>query len=409
MSKTLKDVFDDQFQDVKFDKALCQRIIQFSQQFMTRNQDHSEFFGGNLLGVNPIRFLNSDREAWYEDVLQIDESLLTHEFRQVKSVNHDFNVMGDVFNYTPVYVAHRLQGATRVPQNLRRQAMIHAFMVLHFRFVTSLIVRRFRRYPADPAIARATYNALSLRFDLRKYGSWRALLEARSAELIEPRSIYHNAIKTFKPDDKVIRVVTDTQGRIREVVKKLYAVYLEQKEAGNRINTQSATMMTTDGEKILRDKVGGYATYIRYAQQVAQSERSLIRGELVDVISSAMHTMPPALLEESLRYLSRNYNQRGQGYLAELVKETLLYVFDFLQSNRALLGRGQPLDVIIARLRALLMASRSTDPQVMHLRTLSEQLVRNSVKTRNNATVASVRTGVLLYIALRTLCRDHYT
>src|SRR5690554_5279886 len=105
MSPSLKEVFDRQFDQVKFDRQLCQRIIRFSNAFMTRNDDHSAFFGGVLLGVHPIRFLESDREAWYEDVLDIDEELLLADFRKVKSINHEFKVMSDVFNYTPVYLA----------------------------------------------------------------------------------------------------------------------------------------------------------------------------------------------------------------------------------------------------------------------------------------------------------------
>lgn len=407
-SPTLKEVFDAQFDQVRFDRDLCTRVIRFSQHYMTRNDDHSAFFGGVLLGVNPIRFLESDREAWYEDILDIDEALLEDAFRKVTSINHEFNVMGDVFNYTPIYLAHRLESETRISQSLRKEAAMHAFMVLHYRFLTSLLVPRFR-YPADPQVARATYAALSGRFDIRRYGSWRSLLEARSTDLLSPNSIYRRTIQTFAPDPMVIRVVTDTQGRIREVVKKIYAVYKQTLDAGQRVTSTSVTAMSTDGELILKDSRAGYNGYLRYMNEVVQSERNLIRPELVEVVTSAMRTMPSQLLTESLQYLSRNYQQRGQAYLEELVKENLLYVFDFLQSNRNLLGRRQDLPGLIARLRALLTASRSSDPTVLKLRDLTEKLVRNSVKTRNGAVIASVRTGVLLYLALRALTKQHYS
>lgn len=408
MSPTLKDVFDAQFDQVTFDRKLCERVIRFSQSYMTRNDDHSAFFGGVLLGVNPIRFLESDREAWYEDVLDVDESLLMNEFRKVRSINHEFKVMADVFNYTPIYLAHRLEKETRIPQRLRKEAQIHGFMVLHYRFLTSLLITRFK-YPADPAVARATYSMLSGRYDIRRYGSWRALLEARSEDLVSPNSIYRRTIQNFSPDQGLIRVVTDTQGRIREVVKKIYAVYLTTLESNSRVSTVSATTVSTDGEMLLKDRKSGYAGYLRYANEVIQSERNFIRDELVDVVVSAMRTMPEPLLRESLQYLSRNYNQRGQKYLEEIVKEDLLYVFDYLQSNRAVLRQGRDLAGLISRLRNQLMASRSSDPSVLKLREQTEKLVKNSVKTRNQPVIASVRTGVLLYIALRALTKQHYT
>lgn len=408
MSPTLKDVFDRQFDQVKFDKALCQRIIRFSQNFLTRNEDHAAFFGGVLLGVNPIKFYDRDREAWFEDVLEIDEELLVSDFRNVKSVNHKYKVSGDMFNYTPIYVVHRLEKETGIPQALRKQAQIHAFMVLHYRYLTSLLSRRFR-YPAAKGVAQATYGRLSGRFDIRQFGSWRELLESRSKGLLETNSIYRRAIQNFGPDTMVIRIVTDTQGRIREVVKTIYAVYLDTLESGERVNSTSAMVMSTDGELVLRDKKGGYAVYLRYMNEVVQSERNFIRPELVDVVSSAMRTMPPQLLQESLTYLSRNFRQPHQGYLEEIVKEDLLYAFDYLQSNRALLGRTQDLPGLMSRLRNLLMASRSSTPAVLKLREQTEKLVNNAVKTRNPSVVASVRTGVLLYIVLRAMTKSYYT
>jgi hypothetical protein len=168
-------------------------------------------------------------------------------------------------------------------------------------------------------------------------------------------------------------------------------------------------MISTDGEMVLKDRRNGYSAYIRYMNEVVQSESNLIKGELLEVIGSAMPTMPPKLLKETLRVLSKNYNQRNQKYLEEIVNETLLYTFDYLQSNRAVLGRTNDLPGLLTKLRSLLMASRSSDPTVLKLRQYTEKLVRQSVTTRNGAVIASVRTGLLLYITLRALTKDHYS
>lgn len=407
---TLKAVFDEQFKDVKFDRDLALRIIRFSNHFMTRNDDHTNFFGGVTMGVHPIRFLESDRERWYDEVLGIDETLLSAAFKTVTSVNHTFNVMGDEFNYTPVYTVHYLNyrlSNSAVPQSLKKEASIHAFNVLHYRFLTSLLVPRFR-YPADPEIAQATYMRLSGRYDIRRYGSWRKLIEARSEDLVGTNSIYRNAIRDFGPDQMIIRSVTDTQGRIRELVKKIYQEYINTKESGERVRSTSSTMVSTDGEVILRDRHSDYASYVRYIREVVGSERSFIRDELVGVIVSAMKTTPPELLQESLVYLSRQHGEPRRQYLDELLQETLVYVFNYLQSQRILLSRGD-LPTLIMKLRALLVASRSSDPQVMSLRTNADRLVKAAVKNRNPSILASVRTSVLLYIALRALTRNYYS
>lgn len=405
---TIKEVFDRQFDTVKFDTALCKRIIQYSTRFMNRNEDHSAFFGGVLLGVNPVRFFDSDRETWYEDVLEVDEDLLMVDFKNASAVNHDFNVMGDVFNYTPSYIAHRLMNTRSIPQSIRHEAMVHAFMVLHFRFITSLLVKRFR-YPADPEVANATYLSLNGRFDIRRYGSWRDLIRARAEDLVSAKSIYYRTLQNFSPDTMVIRTVTDTQSRIRELIKKIYAIHKYFSDTGVKVKTISDTTINTDGEMVLKDRKNGYANYLRYADDIIPNARSFIREELMDVVASGLNTMPKPLLKDTLQYFSNNYFAPRHEYLQEIVKEVLLYAFDQLYVNKLPSVQRNDLSANLARLSALLRAARSSDPSVLKLRSETEKVVRLAVKSRNNTIIPAVRTGVLLYIVLRVLCKDHYS
>lgn len=406
MTLTIKAALDAEFDQVNFDRKLCQRIIRYSNQFMTRNDDHSAFFGGVLLGVHPIRFLESDRETWYDDVLEIDETLLINHFSKVTTVDHEFKVSGDVFNYTPIYVAYRLENSN-LPRNLKREAQIACFMVMHFRFLTSLLVRRFK-YPADRAIAQATYMALSGRFDIRRYGSWRALLEARAEGIIAPNSIYRKVIQRFEPDPMIIRTVTDTQTRLRALINKIYAIHCANRDAGVRMTSTSATAIGTDGEMILKDSKSGYSTYLRYINEVVQTRNTFVKEELLDIVNNAMPTMPPQLLRESLTFMSDNYGQRGMNYVEDILRECMLYTFDYFQSNRRTLGSAD-LAGLIVKLRALFTASRTSDPVILRLRKDTEKLVKASSKTRNNAVISAVRTGVLLYVVIRTMTRNHYS
>ncbi len=408
MAITIKDVFDEQFKDVKFDAKMCRRIIKYSQHFMTRNEDHSKFFGGVLMGVNPIKFFDSDREEWYDEVLEVDESLLMHGFRQCKAINFEFNVMSDVFNYTPIYIAYRLDKEKGISPQLKKEAQIHAFMVLHYRFLTSLFVKRFK-YPAKPEYARATYQVLTKRSDIKRFGSWRALLFDRSEDILSSGSIYRKTIQNFGPDPGLIRIVTDTQGRIRGVVNKIYVTYLEVISSGYGVKATSDMFVNNEGEMVLKDKSTGYSSYIRYINEVIPNRNSFIKDELIDVVHDAMNTAPRDMIYDTLVFLSDNYQAKQMGYLEEIVKEDLLYVFDFMLVNRNVIGRNQDIAGLISRVRSLLTASRSSDPAVLKLREQTERLVRNSVKTKTVAVIASVRTAVLLYIVVRTMTRSYYS
>lgn len=409
MSKlTIREVMDKHFAETKFDQALCKRITEYCNRFMNRNEDHSAFFGGVLLGVNPIRFYETDRELWFDDVLGIDDDLLRADFNKVDSIDPSHNVVSDPFNHIPGYVCFRLLQERNIPLNIRHEAMVSLFMVLHFKYLTSLLVRRFK-YPAKREVAEATFLALNYKWDIRRLGSWHALIRDRAEGIIAPDSIYAGQIHKADEDYWSSRIVTDTQGRIRELINKIYSVYIKTLQEGSRIVTTREMVPTTDGDSVLRDKASGYASYLRYMQSTVQSEQNFIRPELLGVVERAMNDVMPAQpFEDTLRYLSRNINQPRSKHISQMIDECLLYTFDFMQSIRTQVSRNNDLEGLLSKIRAKIMASRSSDPRVLYLRDTGEKIVRDATNVRNPAVLAATRTGVMLYIILRALTKSYY-
>ena len=85
--ETIKSVFDEVTRDVSVDAKLIQRIHQYERAFVNRNEDHIAFFGGNLMGVHPMRFRPTDRDNWFSDVLMIDDLRLEDEMKNVKAAS----------------------------------------------------------------------------------------------------------------------------------------------------------------------------------------------------------------------------------------------------------------------------------------------------------------------------------
>lgn len=404
---TIKEIFDRQFDGVKIDRALCARVIEFSNRFMTRNQDHNEFFGGVFIGVNTVRFLDSDRDHWYNDVLTIDGHALAEDFkRNASAVNHDFNVMGNVFNYTGIYLCYRLHKTTGIPQSLRNQAMVHAIMVQHYSYLTSLFYRRFERYAASREIMQATYNSLSKRYDIRRVESWRELIEERGEEIVFKNPLYRQAVQQFAPDNKIISLVTTTQGRLRELINAYYRAYVETLRRGDRVKTEGTNMVTADGETILRDRIRGYSTYQHYIRRVAQDDRDFYRAELVTVVTNIVKNAPPQILEKVLHEIPKKIATNK--YLEDMITDTVVYLFDYLSKQRTVL-RQNTMPTIVSKLKTVLTASGSRDKTVLDIRKAGDKLVTSVHPTRVPTVVTSVRTAVLLYVVLRTITKDYYS
>lgn len=411
-TETMMEVLDKHFSNVKFDAALCKRIIEYSIRFMNRNEDHSAFFGGVLMGVNPVYFYDTDRELWFEDVLGVDEDLLQYDFQKAEGVDpKNQKVASDVMNFTPGYITQRLLKETHIPLKTRYEACRHAFQVLHYKYITSLLVRRFK-YPARREVMEATFAKLNYKFDIKTIGSWGQLVKDRAEGILEPDSIYApvlNEEPNVDVDYWIRRIVTDTQTRIRELVNRYYSVYITVLNSGVTIRTTSDMFLNTDGEMVLRDKVSGYSSYLTYARSFCSNRENLIKQELLPVITSAMHTAPEPMLVSSLEYIARNFNQSRSKDLTKFVEESLLYAFEYMQSIKASVQKQNDLKELITKLRLLLMAPKTSDVRVLTIRDMGDAIVKNATNSRHAGQVAATRTALCLYLVLRTLTKAYYT
>ena len=69
----LKKMFETFADYVDIDQRLADRINNFQISFVNKNEDHLAFFGGNLTGVQVVRFTVDDLNRFYSDVIGIDD------------------------------------------------------------------------------------------------------------------------------------------------------------------------------------------------------------------------------------------------------------------------------------------------------------------------------------------------
>jgi hypothetical protein len=209
-------------------------------------------------------------------------------------------------------------------------------------------------------------------------------------------------------DNDVVKMLNDTQGRIRDMLKNIYGLFRQIHAQGTKIST-TTQLVEHDGEAILKDKSKNLLAYGRYLNSIVTDKNSFIRQELVDVIEKLMYTMPPKLFIETLGFMSDNYRQARAGEIEEVLNEVLIHSFDYLSENRALIRNERDLPGILSRLRGVYMSSRSTDPVLFALRAKTEKIVKHATGNKNPSVIASVRTGVLLYLVARAFSMRHYT
>jgi hypothetical protein len=404
----IKSIFEIECKDLLIDKNLLKRINLYQTGFVNKNIEHISFFGGNTTGVQVVRFLPSDRDKWFDEVLETSDGPLEEKLHALPTVNSEWHISSDTMNLSCVWLAHIIFNSPNLNTEQKHTVLIDIFLILQYKYVTSILFRYFR-YPAEKATAEATYSLLSYKYALKLHGSWSAFLLARAEELISSDSIHYKTIVSMDEDKDVTYLLSDSQGRIRDMIKNIYSVFDRVHKQGIKISTTSSVTTDHEGEEILKDKSKGLLAYGRYLNSIVTDKNSFIKLELIDLISKLVHTAPPKLIIESLEWISTNYKETNTKIIEEALNETLLHSFDYLTNNRDLIRNNSDLGVLLSRLKGVYMSSRSTDVVLIELRIKVEKIVRMATGSKNDSVISSVRTAVLLYIVIRSLAMRHYS
>lgn len=408
MPESIKSIFDDECSALKVDARFAKALHLYQVAFVNKNREHIEFFGGHLLGVQTVRFITADRSRWFEEVLHVEEGPLSTRLSQLEVIDYDNRIIGsDTMNLSTVWLLHAILHSKFLSDKVKHDAMVDAMLVVQYKFFTSLLGHYFK-FVADPAVAEATYASLSGRFLIKQYRSWYDLFRARAEEIIKKDGIHFAKFDKLNDDEDIQYMLNDVQGRVRDIIKNIYAEFMIVHKQGTRILSTSA-VVEHDGAEILRDKTKNLTAYTNYIHSIVTDRNSFVREELVDVICSGMQTMPESLFRKTLEYMSDNYQHRQSKDIEEILNKTLIHSFDYLADNRELVSKNTDLALLLSRLRGVYTSSRSTDPALMDMRETMERIVGRATNNRNMSVIASIRTGVLLYIVLRSFTMRHYT
>lgn len=403
MTITLSEVFDEHFKNTKFNSKLAKNIYQFQIGYVNRNQEHMEFFGGNLLGVQVVRFKDSDLSMFFNDTIDIDYVSLERDLSKVTTINHEFKISSDTLNLTCIYMIHRFFTSPLISDKERERAVYDVALVFFYRCIAALISDRFR-YPADPKIAQAAYAALSQKFLIKKLGSWNKVMDYRAKDLVLKNGLHYKKLVSFNNDQDIVYVINDAQGRVRDIIKGYYNEFKKTHSEGLGIATTSSVFLDIEGEETTKDKIGSTESRIAYIKSIISDKNSFVKDDLVAVISKINTNTSFRMMKMTLEWLSDNYNsEKYHKDIDDFLVKIIIHSFHLIQYNLNTANlRDYPR--ILLGLKNLYLSTRSTDEDLMEIRDIGERLIKNSTKDDlSNSLIMSTRTSIILYITFRTL------
>lgn len=398
-------IFKKHLGHLKFDDRFAKKVMNFSTGFISKNANHTEFFGNTLFGTPKIAYVErEDGRQWFEDVLDVDEEELKIALHKAEAIDPSHSVGSNTFNLSTMYLLHGFLTSKNVTGRRKDECLIQILVLLQAKFLTSLM-NNFLEHEVNKDIAIAAYAALSKRFILKQAGSWVAYFRMRAEDVLSDSSIHIETLTKFKDDEKVTYVLSDVQSRLRATCNLLMDAFTSAHAADTRIHS-SSSLNNFDGVESLGAKIDNNRTYADEIHRAARRHDDFIIDELRDEILALMPTLPPKTFDEVLDFIPTNVGHRKADYLDELLEKTVIHALGFIQKNKL---KTTGLKNILIKIRSMYMAPTASDEYLLTSRELATTVVGKSVTTTNKATHASARVALLLYITLRALVYRKYT
>jgi hypothetical protein len=404
MSVTLLTVFDEHFKNVIFDEELAKEMYIYQIGYVNANKEHLEFFGGNLLGVQTIRFKDSDVMRLFVDILDVDFMILSKDLLKVSDINQNYKITSDVFNLTIFYMIHRFFISKELGKEDAERGAYDCALMFFYRTISALMCSYFQ-YATDPKVAQKAYANLSKMYLIKKLGSWHKYMDYRATKLTSKDSTHYKNLVTFNKDLKVTYAISDSQGSVRDMVKNYCYEFFLVSDNKEGIGITSSTFKDMDGEDTIKDKLSLNETSVIYMKNLLGDRNSFIKRELVEVIVSINSNTSFRMLNTVLSWLSDNSNN------LKLSKEIDEYVRDVIVHSYHLIDteikphNHRDYAVIMSGLKGLYLASRNKNTDIINIRKTGDKFVRlaNEGQKLSDSLVFSTRTSVILYLSLRAL------
>lgn len=393
-------------EDLEIDKKWADTLRRYVYSFTTRREgmvDYMEFFGSPYVGLQKIVFTSKDRNEWFSEIFDTDEVELKENILNVSSIGKTWNVVGDVFNITIPYLLYRVFNS-KLKDKEKQQAMKDIVCMYHYKCLTSL-VNHFFPFNARREVSIETYNRLSMKYDIKKYGSWRTLIEARAEQIINPKTgIHYKTFTQMQDDKKIIYMVGDIQDRLRGVMKDIAKVFHDVKNKTNIVSIQGNMVQLEDG-LTLKHTLKDESQYKTYIEQVLTSGKGFYKEELLDYAVKDMGYAPRDKLAYLVESFPALYNSKNGEPLVKFVDECLTHMFEYLHANNI---RKTDMYGVLVKMRGTYNSRRGNSDELVYLRETGDDLVKELTGIKTPVTITGLRTAFLLYIVLRTLTKNFY-
>lgn len=395
---------------LKITPDLATQIIRMVIQFEIRDEAPLTL-NSQMFGVNKFIFTARDFQLFF-DIIGYSKADITPVISKIPSINSDFKVISDEFNIMVVYLAHALL-ISHIQTNLKHDAVISILNYMQYRFMASAVNHYFP-HGANYEIMQAVIESLNMKFSVRQSGSWKSVMTERSESITFDTRAHQDTLLQFNKDKDILYLITDTSTRIRSQLKIITSEYYSTRETNTFMTSHSSTTKL-EGEKILKEKDGAYATMSSSVTDKVLIKSSFIDERYIRMVQNSIPRLNLGIIRRMLATISDE--ARNQKESDNLYKTSLKH-----DGNEIYVGVGSLIDHIIhviystaihnsrininskiavyTNTKNVFSAARSSNQELINVRASLDDLIRRTRISTRESTISGLIVSFSLYITL---------
>jgi hypothetical protein len=383
-----------------FDRNFLNKMLSHVDNFIRKDENTINFFGGNLIGVYPVKWTSDDKLLWIEDILQVEDyDKLVTDIYNLHSINKSWIISSDAINLSFLWVAHQALKTNLLSDKDKEHLARASINMLQYKFISS-IHTHFFKYRSNMDTALAVYESLDNKFQLKRCGSWKGLIDNRTDNILGEDKSHSKTIKLFEDDEAIVKMINDIWNRLKSIMKILTSEFKRISLLEAKI-TASSKYTEVDGVAILKDSVNKYLHIKTSMHNLIPDKTAFIREDVLSTIGLTISTVYVPYLTATLTYISENYNIKNKHIdLPELIEEILMFSFSVIRKEKLEL---KDITSISLKLRGILRSSRVVSPEYKVIKNKIATIVELSNHRISEVNMSSTRIAVILYIILRAL------
>lgn len=399
-SRDIKDVMSAHIKVTDDLKSLSLEINRFNLVWIQKSDVYIEFLGSNLFGVHQIRFSENDENMLFLDVLKTDRNLLRTDIYTLKDINKKRKVTSDETLLTLVYLMH-VYATSNLDDNAKDEAIKNLYYTFAYKVISSLYSHYFS-YSVDVSIAKAVYEQLTSRFLLKKLGSWQEVFNYRSKD-VRVGGLHYKRLLNFNTI-WATKIVSDMQGRIRELLKYMYPVLIKVKDQNLKV-VSTSIIEEGDEEDGIRDSTSRPDVYVNYLRSIFNKPNDFLNDDLVYLIKTVNPNVDEEKFVDTLKYITNNVIPKI-GDESDVIENIVQISINYLKTKNIHNNFNNHAYDILKYMKGYWSSSSVKDPVVKRTKELVYDYALKATGKKTNWLLASISISVLMYLFLRSIYKN---